>query len=333
MREPRSSHGRFIRVAGRRIFTDTRGAGEPVVVFESALAGSSVSWTFVQPAVSAFARTFAYDRAGFGASDRGSLPRTAGRVADELRAVLEAAGEPPPYILVGHSFGGLVMRIFAARYPQLTAALVLVDPAHPEDWLTPAPKEQARIDRGAQLCRHGYRASRLGIAHLVSGLVGLGALRAAKALVDLVSRGGIGGDADWLLAPMFKLPIEAQRRLRAFWTRPAFYEALGSQIESMPVSAQETLVAAAGSYGDLPLVTISSTRIGEHRHRQQEALATLSTRGRHLIASNSGHWIPLDQPDLVTHVIRDVRQETMRPRAEDGDHAAIASTQTAHAGH
>ena len=86
-------------------------------MFDAALAGSSISWTYVLPAVAEFTRACAYDRAGFGKSDRGPLPRTAGRLADELHTLLRTSGEPPPYVLVGHSFGGLVTRIFAARYP------------------------------------------------------------------------------------------------------------------------------------------------------------------------------------------------------------------------
>ncbi|MEO8071290.1 MAG: alpha/beta fold hydrolase, partial [Acidobacteriota bacterium] len=296
----------------------------PTVVFDAALGGSSVSWTFVQPAVSAFARACTYDRAGFGWSDAGPLPRTAGRIADELALLLERAGEPPPYLLVGHSFGGLVMRIFAARYPHSTAGLVLVDPAHPEDWRSPAPKEQAKIDRGVYLCRRGMTAARFGIARMVSVLVGLGALAPARAVVRMVARnrlhlgqGGRGGsgrnDADWILAPMFKLPPAVRKDLRAFWTRRAFFEALGSQIGSIAISAAETLDAAAGGYGDLPLVTISSTDPGDYRLRQQNALAALSTRGRHVVATNSGHWIPLDQPDLVVAVIREMHEAIAWP--------------------
>ena len=158
------------------------------------------------------------------------MPRTAGRLADELHALLLNSGEPPPYILVGHSFGGLVTRIFAARHPDLTAGLVLVDPAHPEDWVSPAAKEQQRIDRGVALCRQGLWACRLGVAPVVSALVGAGAIGAARAVVNAFTRGGLGGDIDWLLAPLWKLPPDARRRLRAYWTRAAFFEALGSQI-------------------------------------------------------------------------------------------------------
>jgi pimeloyl-ACP methyl ester carboxylesterase len=310
VRSYRRIPGRLIDVGGFRLHVNATGEGGPVVVFDAALAGSSVSWTFVQPPIARFARAFAYDRAGFGWSDAGPLPRTAGRIADELHRLLERAGETPPYVLVGHSFGGLVMQIFAARFSTETAALVLVDPAHPQDWVRPAPKEQVRLDRGARLCRQGATAASWGVAHLVSALVGAGALRPARALVRLASSGDLRADADqdWLLAPMFKLPPDAQRTLRWFWTRPRFYEALASQIESMPSSAAETLTARAGGYGGLPLVTISSTDPSEHRLRQQEALAAMSSRGRHLIATNSGHWIPLDQPELVVAVIEELHR-------------------------
>jgi pimeloyl-ACP methyl ester carboxylesterase len=219
---------------------------------------------------------------------------------------LTHAGEPPPYLLVGHSFGGLVMRIVASRYPDRVAGLVLVDPAHPEDWVRPAPKEQARIDRGVRLCRQGYLAARWGVARAVSELVGLGAIRPARTLANLVSRGGIADDTDWLLAPLWKLPAAERRLLRSFWTKPRFFEALGSQIEHIQTSAAETLDAATRGYGNLPLVTISSTDPGEYRLRQQEALAALSSRGRHVVAKASGHWIPLDEPGTVVDAIRDL---------------------------
>src|SRR5262245_3014805 len=194
--------GRLVDIGGLRLHLNAAGSGKPLVVFDAALGGSSISWTLVQPLVSGFARTCVYDRAGFGWSDRGPLPRTAGRAADELRIALDRAGERPPFLLVGHSFGGLVTRIFAARYRSDVAGLVLVDPAQPEDWVNPAPKEQERIDRGVALCRHGMRAARLGIARVVALLVTAGAVGPARRLADAASGGGIGGDADWILAPL-----------------------------------------------------------------------------------------------------------------------------------
>jgi pimeloyl-ACP methyl ester carboxylesterase len=303
--------GDLVDIGSHRLHLNCAGQGTPSVVFDAALGGSSLSWSLVQPAVSRLTLTCSYDRAGFGWSDPGPLPRTAGRVAGELRLLLDRA-VPPPFLLVGHSFGGLVMRIFAARHPDKVAGLILVDPAHPEDWVTPAPKEQIKIDRGVRLCRHGATAARLGLARAVSMLVGLGAFGIARGLVRVVSRGGLSREDEGILAPVWKLPPEVRRPLRHFWTEERFFEALGSQIASICQSAAETLDASADGYGDLPLVTISSTDPGDYRLRQQDALAGLSTRGRHIIASDSGHWIPLDQPEAVIEAITTMLTE-LRP--------------------
>lgn len=295
--------GRLIDVGGHRLHILCAGRGSPSVVLDAALGGSSISWSLVQPELARLTRVCSYDRAGFGWSDAGPMPRTAGRIADELRRLLERAGVDPPFVLVGHSFGGLVMRIFARRYRDATAALVLVDPAHPEDWVAPAPKEQVKIDRGVRLCRYGSTAARIGLAKMVAALVGVGALGPARAVVKVVSRGGLSREDEGILAPVWRLPPEARRPLKYFWTQPRFFEALGSQIASICESATEALDAAHGGYGNLPLVTISSTDPGDHRLRQQEALARLSTQGEHLVASHSGHWIPLDQPQVVISVV------------------------------
>jgi pimeloyl-ACP methyl ester carboxylesterase len=295
--------GCLVDAGGFRLHLNCSGHGTPAVVLDAALGGSSISWTLVQPELAKLTRVCSYDRAGFGWSDAGPMPRTAGRIAGELRVLLDRGGVPPPFLLVGHSYGGLVMRIFARRYLPEVAGLVLVDPAHPEDWVRPAPKEQMKIDRGVRLCRHGATAARLGLARMVAALVAAGALAPARGLARLVSRGGLSREDEGILAPVWKLPPEARRPLRHFWTQPKFFEALGSQIEAICTSAAETLEAAEEGYGDLPLVTISSTDPGEYRLRQQEALAKLSTRGRHIVASNSSHWIPLDQPDVVIDTI------------------------------
>jgi pimeloyl-ACP methyl ester carboxylesterase len=298
--------GRLIDVGGFQLHLNCSGAGSPAVVLDAALGGSSISWSLVQPAISARTRVCSYDRAGLGWSDAGPMPRTAGRVADELRRLLDAGGVPPPYVLVGHSYGGLVMRILAGRYRNDVAAVILVDPAHPEDWVNPAPKEQIKIDRGVRLCEYGTSAARIGLARVVSALAELGAIPAARGLARIVSRGWLSREDEGLLAPLWKLPPAVRQPLRHVWTQPRFYDALRSHIDSISISAAETLEAGANGYGDLPLVTISSTDPGDYRLRQQEALVRLSTHGRHIVASNSGHWIPLDQPAVVIEAIENV---------------------------
>jgi pimeloyl-ACP methyl ester carboxylesterase len=300
-----------VSVGTHRLHIRCEGDGAPSVIFDAALGGSSLSWTLVQPAVARVTRACSYDRAGFGWSDAGPLPRTAGRIADELHTLLRAAAVPTPYVLVGHSYGGLVMRVYAARHPDEIAALVLIEPAIPEEWLHPSEERQALIARGVRLCRYGTTAARHGLAHLVSALVRLGALGAARLLVGLVSRGGLRREDEGILAPVWKLPPDVRAVLREMWTQPKFFEALGSQIETICESATDLIRTEPADYGNVPLVLISSARSEEARLKADAALAERSTRGRHVLADESGHWIPLDAPqviiDAVTAVITDIR--------------------------
>jgi len=305
--------GRLVDVGGFSLHIQCAGEGSPSIILDAALGGSSVSWSLVQPELAKISRVCSYDRAGFGWSDAGPIPRSAGRIADELRTLLDRAGIPPPFLPVGHSFGGLVALIFAHRFQSETAGLVLVDPAHAEDWVKPAPKEQVLIDRGVRLCRYGAVTARLGLARVVAALVGLGQLTLARGLVKVVSRGGLSQQDEAILAPVWKLPPEVRPVLSQFWTKPQFFEALGSQIESICESAAQVLEATANGFGDLPLITISSTDPGDYRVRQQNAVAKLSTRGRHIMASNSGHWVPLDQPQVVIEAVREVLRSRDTP--------------------
>jgi pimeloyl-ACP methyl ester carboxylesterase len=147
-------------------------------------------------------RTCAYDRAGFGRSEAGPLPRTASRIAGALDVLLTAADVPPPWVLVGHSYGGLVLRLLAARQRDKVAGMVLIEPATPEDWIQPNDDMRALIARGTRLCRYGTMAARSRVAVLVAALVRLGALAPARALVALVSRGGLRRQDEEILAPI-----------------------------------------------------------------------------------------------------------------------------------
>src|SRR5688572_3355014 len=218
------------------------GTGRPTVVFEAALGGSSLSWSLVQPVVAGRTTTCSYDRAGFGWSDAGPRPRTAGTIADELRVLLDRAALPPPFVLVGHSFGTVVARIFAARHRDETAGLVLVEPAFPEDWIEPSPRERARMRRGVRLCRYGSAAARLRLAGLMAAVAG-GAGGLARTAASFVSRRAFHREHDELLSPIRKLPPAEQARLTWMWTQPRFFDALGSQIATIQQSARQVLEA------------------------------------------------------------------------------------------
>ncbi|HZF29681.1 MAG TPA: alpha/beta hydrolase [Gammaproteobacteria bacterium] len=125
----------YVKLDGRDVRMLIAGDGGPTVVFESGWGEPLETWGKVQPAVSRFARTVAYDRAGYGLSDAGPPPRDGRKIATELRCALVAAGAAPPYVLVGASLGGPFVRVFAGLYPGDVASLVLVDPTNDAEGL------------------------------------------------------------------------------------------------------------------------------------------------------------------------------------------------------
>jgi pimeloyl-ACP methyl ester carboxylesterase len=186
--------------------------------------------------------------------------------------------------------------------------MVLIEPAIVEEWVEPGPGAREMIARGTRLCSYGARAARLGIARLVAALARAGALGAARAMVRVVSRGGLRREDEEVLAPIWKLPREARAVLGDMWTQPKFFEALGSQIEHVCASAAEVLREAREPYGDLPLAVVTARSASERRLRADAALAALSTSGRHILADDSGHWVPLDAPASVVQAIAEVLQ-------------------------
>src|SRR5713101_6164073 len=250
-----------------------------------------------------------YDRAGLGWSDADPMPRTAQRIVNELRTLLTNARTKGPYVLVGHSFGGLAVRLYAAQYPEEVVGMVLVDPTHPSQWLQMAEEQRKRLERGARLSRLGEILARLGIARLTAFLVSAGALGIARFSVSLVSGGALNQTVEHILAPVKKLPSELWPILKAIWVQPKFFEALASEMECLPESAAQ--VAASGAYGDMPLVVLSAGDATTAKTMEQEAVR-LSSNGKIIVVPNSGHWIQLDQPQVVIDAIREVLQSVRR---------------------
>jgi pimeloyl-ACP methyl ester carboxylesterase len=158
--------GQLVDVGGYRLHLQCRGTahpGSPTVILEAGAGLASPSWAWVQSAVATTTRVCAYDRAGLGWSDPGPTPRDARQVAHELHTLLERAAIAGPYVLVGHSLGGMYVRVYAAQYPDEVVGLVLVDASHP-DQLTRAPAtkaEQENFQRMLQFapCWHGSASS------------------------------------------------------------------------------------------------------------------------------------------------------------------------------
>ncbi|HYV76429.1 MAG TPA: alpha/beta hydrolase [Candidatus Binatia bacterium] len=295
--------GRLVRVNARRMHIHVTGKGTPAVVFESGMGASCLSWTLVQPHVAQFTRAISYDRAGHGWSDPAHEPRTAQQIAQELHTLLDAIGLPGPYVLVGHSFGGYVNRAFANMYRNEVVGMVLVDSVHPAEWEHPTPEQLRMIEVGLRYAWIAAWLARLGfvrfcLARLARGSPRLGQAAASTFGADTAAAvQRIAGEIRKLPAPI--LPI-----VRALWSQPKNFMSLGRHVAALPVSAAQA--AAVSSLGNLPLVVLSTDHHAASYTDWQRDLARLSSRGRHLVVSNSGHWIHLDHPERVTQVISEV---------------------------
>ena len=136
------------------------GEGSPTVIFEAGFGAGLTSWATVQSSAARFARTVSYDRAGLGQSEAGPKPRAAKQIAAELHSALQKAGIAPPYVLVGHSFGGIYARVFADMYPQEVAGMVLIDPSQEafDDWTkTHQEAQRAALDEQMAKASPGVR--------------------------------------------------------------------------------------------------------------------------------------------------------------------------------
>jgi pimeloyl-ACP methyl ester carboxylesterase len=134
----------LIQVGNLKIEAKIDGTGRPAVIFESGFTGGLFLWAPVQGQIARQTLTLSYERAGLGRSDPGTEPRSAAQIARDLHALLAAKAIAPPYILVGHSAGGLFVRVFAHMYPKEVGALLLVDPATDEDY------ERMRHDKSVE---------------------------------------------------------------------------------------------------------------------------------------------------------------------------------------
>ncbi|KXO91807.1 hypothetical protein AXK56_01395 [Tsukamurella pulmonis] len=255
-------------------------AGRPLVVFEAGAGGTRSTWGTTQPLLRDATTTVAYDRSGLGRSEPDAADRTFGRMADDLNDLLDglAAGDPDRrFVLAGHSLGGVISRLAASRRPERIAGLVLVDPS----------------EEGAEDVFRGNPERRVAISKVVMRVL------ARTGLLRLL--GGIA---------FRRLPADVRADLAAEATTPravatmeqelaTFYTELASWRQSAP------------DLGGLPVTVISGVKSGglgaKVRLRVNEAharRAAASPHGRHVLAEESGHQVPLTEPALVAAEIR-----------------------------
>ena len=296
--------GRLVDLGSHRLHVFESGRGTATIVLEAGLMSTVLSWNDLQRELARSYRVVSYDRAGLGWSDLGPMPRTADRIVDELHAMLERAAIPPPYVLVGHSFGGLTMPLFAARFPEEIAGMVLVDPVAPAEWNPPSERDWKLTRIGAKVCRRAALLSRIGIIRFVAFLLTSGVKKPAGYLVRLISR-GTPADSGSVSSPWFSaLPANEKGMAAVFWVQQKFALTIASQLENLPASAAR--IGELDNFCDKPVVILSAGTAPEHRRKEHAAMARRLPLGNHVLAGNSDHWIMQDDPDLVIGAIEKV---------------------------
>jgi pimeloyl-ACP methyl ester carboxylesterase len=269
--------GQLVDVGGHRLHLHCTGTGRPTVVLEPGQGGASSDSGWVAPAVARDSTVCVYDRAGRGWSDAADGPQDAARIAADLHTLLERAQVPGPYVLAGHSFGGLYVQTFAANYPDQVAGLVLLDSTAPK----PGPPLPTRTESYSALGR---------VSALFSAVAHLGAGR-------LIAEASYGS-----LPPHFRGEARAN-------ASTALY--LRSSIEEF-VAANTSMQQAASltNLDGKPLVVLTAdTGNGADWQAKQDQMATLSTNNSHRVAKDTTHESLLyDEADsaAASQAIRDV---------------------------
>jgi pimeloyl-ACP methyl ester carboxylesterase len=287
--------GRTIQAGPVKLNLDCTGQGSPTVVFESGSTVPAIGWGKVQPEVARFARVCSYDRAGYGWSEPGPEPRTITQIVKELKALLDAAGEVGPYVLVGHSLGGFTVRVFTSRYPNAVAAVVLVESGHPDQekrlQAALSTKERSQQERDQALQ-----------SFLVPWIIRLGVARLV-----------------WSDAGPESLSRDLRQEINYLTWQSKALRAADAEIQALEESSAE--VRAAGNLGDRPLIVLTAAKsqlgsslpgkVEEEQQRiwaevLQAELARLSSRGKQIIVPDSGHMIPYEHPEAVISAVHEV---------------------------
>jgi pimeloyl-ACP methyl ester carboxylesterase len=296
-----AKEGRWIDIGSRRrLYLVEKGSGNPTVLFEAGIAATNLNWFHIQEPVSRFASTVSYDRGGLGWSSPCRTARTPANIAAELHQLLEEAGIKPPYILVGHSFGGLVMRRFALNYPQEVASVVLLDPMRCEEWPPLNPGRQSELDRGRKLFRFAIPAARIGIARLAVTSLFLRSGRTAQRLAGAAGNGG-RHVLDRITDEVGKMPREVWPMVAAHWSRPGSFAGMRSHVAAVPETVRE--MQDAEPILEIPVLVLTP---GKSTPLSAEHLSRIGNSVQQVIVPRSAHWIHLDQPDLVIDSIREM---------------------------
>lgn len=303
--------GELIDVGGHRLHVVCRGNGAPPILLEAGIAASSVSWALVQPRLAALSTVCAYDRAGLAWSDPPSRPRSFQVILEELGAVHRSVNGALPAILVGHSFGSLIALGYAARWPDRVAGLVLIDP--PMEWIHPRRRQMWRLRRGRYLSRLGALLARAGLVSLALSWLTGGRPERSRRVAHAFGP-AVGRALERFVGEVRKLPEELYPVVQQHWCQPKCFHAMADHL--LVLQREAAAIAAMTPPSHIPIVVISGTQHPESEVAAHRALAARSTRGRHLVAPKSGHWILFDDPELILAAVTDLFLELQRGQKE-----------------
>ena len=307
---PFAAPGKLVDVGGWRLHLNCTGESkpqQPTVILEAAIGDFSVEWSLVQPSVARFARVCSYDRADDGWSDYGPSPRTMHQIVYELHTLLTKGEERPPYVLVGHSYGGWLVRLYTATYSSEVFGLVLVEAGADDPW---------RMMGDGKLVR---------ASTLVTGKP-IPAVKTANPVIEAEIPPGVMAQLQDAArqygpraneAPRDKLPPDAQHMRTWAYSQPKHWAQGFNPFEPDELAALRAERAKTQyPYGDMPLVVLTrgiadeqgpDSKVFEKEHREDHAaLAKLSRNGKLIVAEHSGHHVQLDEPELVVAAIREV---------------------------
>ncbi len=268
--------GQLVDIGGRRLHMLCRGSGDSTVILEPGLPGSSLAWTSVTSAVAKFAKVCTYDRAGYGWSDAATTPRTASDIVEDLHQLLSTAVVDPPYVLVGHSFGGLVMQLYTSRYPDEVEGMVLVDSSHPD-----------QVSQSTSLAEAEF------LGRIIGALAPIGIPR----LLFPVP----AGSPETRNAAVRRLEKDLQRTTKGLHTAAA-------ELRGLPESLRQVAAQRPDLEG-MPLVVLSEgRRRAKFWHEFQEDLAKQSSASEWEVIDGAGHFIHHDRPEAVVSAIRRVAE-------------------------
>ena len=312
-----SPPGKLVDIGSFRLHLHCTGRGSPTAVLLPGSGDFSFDWSLVQTALQTSMRVCSFDRAGSAWSDLGPVPRTLRQEAYELDALLRAAGIQPPFVLVGHSLGGLVARVFAETHPTKVAGMVLVDATHENTQLM----MQGKVVRVREMAR----------GRPVPSVQTMRSSPPMPATAEDLKQEQMNREVfgpPRISPPFDRLPEQAQAwRLWALNHPKLSAETddfFAEELQAMhiartgnphPFGAIPLIVLAGGRTDSVPPpgVTAEAWKLLNAEKRAQKAdIATLSTQGKLIVDPTSGHHIQLDNPALVAQAVREIAAAGVR---------------------